>query len=258
MKNIKLLVSILVLVFVLNSCGKESVENPCECGQKPITAAFTITEKYYFPQGNTLDLFEPYDTDTVFASNIVFTALEEDAEYTWQIGTETLHTNIVERSGFPANQPIPITLIVKKEPDIECFPNDDGIDTLTRYLYRGDYTTSDLFIEGKFQGYLEGSPLDTFTVTIFVVPPFPVVPQSGTNGPYIKNLRGDGCEFIAGGSITSARQMIFAADYSNCDYIYGKIDLLDRATMEIKVWFTYSLSTSPDKDKPFVFYGKGL
>jgi hypothetical protein len=64
MKIINFLISTSVLIFILNSCGKEPVENPCECGQKPVSANFTIMEKYYVDQFLN-DVYTPYDTDTL-------------------------------------------------------------------------------------------------------------------------------------------------------------------------------------------------
>jgi hypothetical protein len=224
MKIIKLLVSISVLIFILNSCEKEPVENPCECGQKPVSANFTITETRGWPDWLIAD-FEPYDTDTIMFGSAVFTALEEDATYTWLIGIETLQDKVVERSGFPEGQAVPITLIIEKTPDNECFPNDDGRDTLTRYLYKAESRCESL-IQGEYHGALVSNPQDTFTVLIDNCPPYPQIPGFSNWSLYIKNLERD-CEFICEESIVSHRQIVFFSGADQCERPRGQIKLSD-------------------------------
>ncbi|HHB77964.1 MAG TPA: hypothetical protein ENK85_01870, partial [Saprospiraceae bacterium] len=136
MKKIIQLLLIGWLGFSMMGCHGCKDPDPCEEATE-VTADFTIMENGYPNNlsGGLDTLFKPFDTDTVRRTRIIFSALEEDAEYTWIIGAETLHTRVVQRSGFPKGETIPITLIVKKTPNAMCFPNDDGIDTLVRYMH---------------------------------------------------------------------------------------------------------------------------
>src|SRR5690606_18266772 len=58
-----------------------------------------------------------------------------------------------------------VTLIVNKD-NSQCFPNDDGVDTITKVIHFIDECTP-LWV-GKWQGYWEGTDpiLDTFTVLL--------------------------------------------------------------------------------------------
>lgn len=248
MKVIKLLISISVLVLILNSCGKEPVENPCECGQKPVTANFTVTETRGWPDW-LIAKFEPYDTDTLMFGTTIFTALEEDANYTWLIGIETLHDKIVERSGFPDGQTIPITLIVEKTPDNECFPDDDGRDTLTRYIYQAE-SSCESVIQGDYHGYLESNSQDTFTISIDNCPPYPDINGQPSGQLVISNLKRD-CIFKAQDLVTSYKQSIFWGPL--CDAPVGTIKVSEEDYSNIEIKYMYQ--TGDDKDQEFIFRG---
>ncbi len=154
-----------MLVIQLQSCCKDEVQcndprnpecinyNPC-IDAKTVRADFTMLE-----EGDALGLdpfWEYYDTDTSIWNNVRFNAIEENAKkYTWYIGTE-----IQPRFGksividFSSNKtPKRIRLIVEKEPNKSCFPNDDGVDTVDRMLYFLDrYDSLNMPIIGKFRG----------------------------------------------------------------------------------------------------------
>jgi hypothetical protein len=248
MKVIKLLVSISVLIFVLNSCGKDPVEPPCECGQKPVSANFTITETSGSPQ-SMIQRFEPYDTDTLMFGDAVFTALEENANYKWLIGIETLNDKIVERSGFPLGETVPITLVVEKEPDNDCFPNDDGKDTLTRFLYKAESSCESL-IHGNYHGALTSNPQDTFTISIDNCAPYPDINGQPSGSLVISNLKRD-CIFKAFEFVISHKQIVCWGIL--CDSPIVKIYVSDTNNDDIEIKFMYQ--TGDDKDKEFIFKG---
>ncbi len=173
-------------------------------------------------------------------------ALEEDAEYTWIIGAETLHTRVVQRSGFPKGETIPITLIVKKTPNAMCFPNDDGIDTLVRYMHvlpdsippRG---------YGVFRGTLDEAPLDTFTVSILRKETSP-----GLFDDMIYNLGMKGCE-VYSSTVIGFRQIAFHVKHINCDRPQGWARVSADDPNEITI--NYSFDYGEHKGKWFVFKG---
>ncbi len=134
--------------------------DPCY-GKKSVSAAFKIQEVPYTPVDGW---GESFDTDTVATYAITFTALEDNAEYEWHIGSETLTGKSVTRTSFPLGGTYPITLIVKKTPNKSCFPTDDGRDTVTRnmYMVRSGRESP---IYGKFKGRVT-NPDDTCTIDI--------------------------------------------------------------------------------------------
>jgi hypothetical protein len=121
----------------LTSCHKEQAILPnglngCDCANE-VSAEFYI-EEMTTPNPN----FVKYtDTDTIYGNrNVRFKATENDAEYTWYIGAEVIHTHELLRY-FPSSmngQTVLITLVVKKKPNNICFPNDDGYDSITKSL----------------------------------------------------------------------------------------------------------------------------
>lgn len=128
---------ILLSIFVLTGCHKDQkiMPNPtqgCDCAHE-VSADF-LMEEMTEPNIN----FARYtDTDTIYANkNVRFSAKEDGAEYTWYIGAEVLTTKTVTRffSDALIGQTLPITLVVKKNPNTICFPNDDGYDSITKYL----------------------------------------------------------------------------------------------------------------------------
>lgn len=127
----------LLLLFVF-SCRKKQPEmnvahNACDCINE-VSADFIIEEAIGF--GYSWE--KRTETDTVFKErNVIFTARENQAEYTWYIGQEILTEQSVGRffDGTTAGQNIPITLVVKKKPNLKCFPQDDGYDSIIKYFH---------------------------------------------------------------------------------------------------------------------------
>ncbi|MDD2982006.1 MAG: hypothetical protein PHQ74_01335 [Crocinitomicaceae bacterium] len=156
----KQLIYLLSAGLLLVGCKKEqlqmsAVKDPCDCA-KEVSADFVIKEI-----ASTIeDLWILTDT-TFHNKQIRFSALEQDAEYKWYIGTEQFTTQKASRhfgsqwAGFD----IPITLVVKKAPNNICFPNDDGYDSITKVfhvsqfpIYYGDNAEIDFGpIEGTYR-----------------------------------------------------------------------------------------------------------
>ncbi len=130
----------ILILSILTSCKKDN-QPPmsdgliaCDCA-KETSADFRIIESATDDADYGLFITE---TDTAYANrNIYFIASEKNADYKWYIGTEILTDSMVGRF-FPSsveNQTIPITLVVKKKPNTICFPNDDGYDSITKYIH---------------------------------------------------------------------------------------------------------------------------
>jgi len=115
----------------------------CDCA-KEVSADFLMEEMTIF----NLQFAKYTDTDTIYANrNVHFFAKEAGAEYTWIIGAEVVHEREFYRY-FDASmigQTLEMKLIVNKPPNLICLPNDDGKDTLIRYL-----TIAGLFPSSNF------------------------------------------------------------------------------------------------------------
>jgi hypothetical protein len=93
--------------------------------------------------------------------------IEDATYYKWIIGSEEIENQpIVTRQGFPLKGSVAVDFIVHKKPNKQCFPNDNGIDTLTKIFhftgdaarwYRPDKSYS------YFRGSFDRSPRDSFT-----------------------------------------------------------------------------------------------
>ena len=153
---IKYIIVGFVCVGIVFSCKKiqpeMSVLNAgCDCA-KEVSADFLMEE---MTTGNT-NFSEYTKTDTICNNkNVRFTALEDDAEYTWYIGTEIIHTKtFVRYFSNLSGQNIPIKLVVKKKPNLICLPNDDGHDSIEKHLIistNTSYSDTSYILEGTFR-----------------------------------------------------------------------------------------------------------
>ncbi|MBS1508043.1 MAG: hypothetical protein JSS79_15490 [Bacteroidetes bacterium] len=148
-----------------NGCS-EHHEDPCKA-LSATSADFSIMEYhgYAYPLNK---LWKYYPSDTVSSLYIQFVAKDSTADsYEWHIGTGVYSKRSVSLS-FPntiVGQSVPITLILSKKPNLNCFPNNRGVDTLTKRVYFLDDCVSPL-VKGKFNGYNTNAPKDTFSITI--------------------------------------------------------------------------------------------
>jgi len=108
----------------------------CDCANE-VSAEFLMEES-----GGASSVYSDIShvstiTDTIYANKDVwFTATEDNADYTWYIGSEIIHEKQFYRH-FPASlagQVLPMILVVKKKTNKICFPNDDGYDSIVKQL----------------------------------------------------------------------------------------------------------------------------
>lgn len=138
-------------------------KNPCD-GAVEVTAAIEISEQAQSTVYDEIFIIADIVKDD---KNIRFRCPIDGAiSYTWHLGAEVIHEQEFVRyfSGF-AGQDIPVTLIIQKQPNTSCFPNDDGIDTLTKMLHIVDPCEPSL--EGNYRGAWDDMPLDSFEVALF-------------------------------------------------------------------------------------------
>ena len=145
--------------------------NPCD-GANEVNGNFIIEEMTTVNTNFALYTI----TDTIYKNKSVrFTALEDDAEYTWYIGTEVLHTKEVTRyfSDTWSGVNIPITLVTKKKSNKLCFPDDDGYDSITKFFHVSNlpiWNIPDAIlgpVEGSFRMHSPHLP-DSFDINIDV------------------------------------------------------------------------------------------
>src|SRR5690606_25687795 len=95
-----------------------------------------------------------------------FHAVEEDAHYTFIVGSDTINSRVgfyIIPNASPGDSLL-IKLIVEKTPS-PCFPNDDGRDTVSKYIYFTIDPCEPLW-EDTFRGVWESEPYDTFNIAL--------------------------------------------------------------------------------------------
>ena len=139
-----------------------------------------------------------FQGDTALYGNVYFEANIENAiSYEWTIGTDTRTWDTKEFSLYfkygdsliLRNQPILIQLIIHRRPNLICRPNDDGIDTISRYLhFRSNWEAA---IWGKWEGYRDNLTNDIYRIKI-KRDSSTMYPYGGTKADYIYNLYNEG------------------------------------------------------------------
>jgi hypothetical protein len=206
-----------LIAAIFTACQKEQPaladgQAGCDCARE-VSAAF-LQEEMATPIG--WDKIRKTDTDTAYAEgNVRFYAVEENAEYTWYIGSEVLHEREVYRyfDNSTVGAPIPITLVVRKTPNNICLPNDDGYDSVTRYLTMVPSFNDNFFLlphyllEGTFRLKQEGAT-DSLDVQVQFLDSSEPGPGGVTERYIFTNLDGQNGVLIAGsGSNFTYRQV---------------------------------------------------
>lgn len=159
MKNLLYIFTLLVVAGSV-SCKKEQPEmkpfnEDCSCANE-VSADFLMEEMTF----SNLSIAKYTDTDSILGSKSVrFRVKESGAEYKWYIGSETMIDTSVIRFFGPSilGQTVPIILVVKKKPNKICFPNDDGYDSVVKYLTITNYPIADYVNHDLTIGSIEGT-----------------------------------------------------------------------------------------------------
>jgi len=172
----KQFVSIVLFLIVLGAMQSCKDDPPCneptnpKCSnydpcydKKPVSANFEIglTEDPF-----TITKFTGmFEEDTIFPDGALhFRAKIKNAKYIWKLGSETIYDSAFTRTFYkvPFGR-YKVTLIVEKDPDLRCFPNNNGRDTLTRYFHIVE--PCKLKTTGSYKGVWEGQK-DSFIFKI--------------------------------------------------------------------------------------------
>lgn len=249
----------IVTLLLMNCCRKEE---PCDdpnnpqcpnydpcIGHEEITADFVVAQRAAVGGPEVTVWIPTYRIIAYTFSAVKFTANIEGATYKWTLGSETIYEKEFVRS-FPlelVGQTIPVTLVVEKTPDFSCFPQDDGIDTLTKNLYIID--ECDASILSEFRGAWDHAPLDTFNVKIAFYP-------DQFNTPCLKEFvvnfdqLNDSCEVDQNGFTDN--YFSFYSEAAACSNARGKAyleDDLEHIRIEYKIG-----NTIPSSDWPTIIF----
>lgn len=146
-----------LIIIIVQSCDKEKCHdyNNPECenydpcyGKSPVKASIKIGLMNTFMPVNGDENF--INEDSIFCAPVDdnwplyyarhsqflgFKCLTSGVKTTWKLGSETITDSFYARS-FSSNKGIigkfKATLIIEKQPDLRCFPLDDGKDTLEK------------------------------------------------------------------------------------------------------------------------------
>jgi len=182
MKNFKNYFLIrLVGVVVLSGCKKDDDPTPPPCNdpsnpgcpnydpcfeESPITAEFKIYDDVFSGGPNSDHWFED---DVLWKGRIKFEAIEQDANYKWYLGQQTIegtdYQEVVKTLVDLNPGTYTAALRVEKEPNLECFPNDAGVDSTFRTFQV--VNVCDLKIMNRFKGVFESNPLDSVEIRFF-------------------------------------------------------------------------------------------
>lgn len=145
-------------------------EGPC-AGEHEVSAEFDVKSLVTIPSFGTSFVSQwthPEGEEGMFLvlPTARFVALEDEANYQWNIGAGEYDTQIGQLSFSDADigSIIPITLKVDKTPNLDCFPDDNGMDTITKYMKVID--RCDVPTLGRYLGAWKRSPLDVFELEI--------------------------------------------------------------------------------------------
>jgi len=160
MKKIIIGISI-ILLFFLYGCPDQTKVDPCS-GATRVKASFTISESLEGDISGFSIL-----SDTVLEGNIIhFKADDSSDTYYWKVGSDTTiyHSREFTLRFYQAYGAVPVTLIITKKPNTNCFPDDKGIDTLIKNIYVISFTNAAII--GNYYGCNQDNPKDSFVVNI--------------------------------------------------------------------------------------------
>ena len=139
--------------------------DPC-FGENPVTAEFRMFDEIFTagPEANTW-----YEDDVIWDGRIKFQAVEKNAYYKWYLGDQVVEgygDSVVIRNTVHLDPGFyPAALVVEKEPNTSCFPQDSGRDSTFRFFQVKN--VCDLLIMNKFKGVYEHSPTDSIVIQFF-------------------------------------------------------------------------------------------
>lgn len=153
--NFKKSIFLFSIIFLISCDKSNSIK--CECEEKP-NADFTISQ--LIEDGKYLE------ADTFLDQFIKVEAKHALQKYQWKIGLDqnTWDSKSVQLDFGGNYGDIQVTLIGEWTPNKDCFPNDNGIDTVTKIFTIVPNSEAPFY--GEYEGYVESAPNDTFLIKI--------------------------------------------------------------------------------------------
>lgn len=210
-----------LFIICIFSCKKdpdvEILSDPC-LGETEVTADFKI---YEANGGDVLGEGLKVESDTVMTLNriVLVAELENAISYTWSVNGNIYTGKKITYTANDTSTVDTITLIVVKTPS-NCFPNDDGIDTLTKYVVNVPWEQWPF--EGEYLGnLLHETVQDTFRINIDVIPST-TTPGTWDN-LYITGLDANGCVLNMGqfNGILFYKYLHYSVSWIPCNSLYG-------------------------------------
>jgi len=227
MKKLKLKYLLLlagVILITLHACKKDEEEccdptNP-ECinydpcfGETEVSADFQFLARYGI--GNDAE----WIPETKFiGSPIRFSAIDKDADsYTWYLGLDTiagqdeveLEINNLDPGSYSA------ILVLEKEPNLNCYPLDDGRDSLIQFFERIDFCES-LHV-GKHRGFVPSISTDSIDIEILYINQLTGEQCQEPMAPFFVNISGenDTIQGAIGGYGTFSRMTFLGSGFGD-------------------------------------------
>jgi hypothetical protein len=231
----------------LTSCHKEQAIlpnglNDCGCAEETSADFFMEEESVNVPS-----VAYYTDTDSIQRNkNVRFKVKQDGGTFKWYIGSEILETPEVTRffATSTVGLTVPITLVHKRKPNKICFPNDDGYDSIVKYLTITSYPIdngSDFdfgSIEGSYR--VKSTHLtDSFDVEIQIVKD-----GLGLSKVNFYNYDGQGSNClnqIEMNSGSNYREIFLNGGTATlvCDYLRGRIKNQINGIAEMNITFFY-------------------
>ena len=157
-----------VFVLIFSSFALSCCKDECK-----VQTATSADFKIYEALGWDIKVTEVANSDTAVATSITFEASDSSSEvrsYEWMIGSDnrTFKSKNVtlEFDSRAVNSWVSVRLIVKKDVNKMCFPDDDGVDTIVKRFF----VVNKSLASGKFEGYCKSNPTEKFSIFIGVTP----------------------------------------------------------------------------------------
>jgi hypothetical protein len=158
MNSNKFIFLLFTLIF-LTTCGKDDSVN-CECEKLP-NADFTISQGLGWNEDRRY-----FESDTFLDYEIKVEAINTLSSYNWTLGLDpsSWDSKSVELDFTDNFGDIEVTLIGEWTPNNDCFPNDNGMDTVSKTFHIVSVWES-LFL-GNYSGFCESTPNEIFNISI--------------------------------------------------------------------------------------------
>lgn len=255
MKNLWIIFLLGIIGIGVSSCDEDCEDasdpmcpnyDPCLFEEAKSDTDFRIYKAYaglHTPEF-TIDTFFP-------GSRVYFEANIEDAiRYEWRIGIDTVVTedkyfSISFNTGdstLLVSAPVSITLIVEYEPDLECFPNRTGRDSITKLIYFGMPQNAAYF--KKWNIYLDGDTNNPYEIEMKMI-------NSSASGSIIYDVgifnlynEGNSCmmSLYSGYRLYSFFQLEYSRWQTSCGLktsAHGMKDIRCRVENENKIYMTW-------------------